>query len=203
MTNTKQAGGFTLIEILVSSAIMVILGFAFLGLQYILSENQTSAWRNYLSIENANGAVSTIAKELRSGKASETGSYLLEVANDQEIVFYSDYDYDSIVERVHYSLSGTELIKGIVEPSGDPLSYDLGTESNRIVTNIVRNAANPVFYYYNANWPTDTVNNPLPLADRISDSREIKITLSTNPDTANSDYNYNLESNVKVRMLNQ
>lgn len=201
-THSSNKSGFTLIEILVASAVMVLLGVAFVGLQYILSENQTSAWRNYLSIENANGAVSRFAKEIRNATQSELGSYPLELANDQEIIFYSDYDYDGIVERVHYSLTGTEFIKGIVEPAGDPLIYDAGTEINKTITNIVRNDTDPVFYYYNSDWPTDTVNNPLDVANRISDTTEIKIILSTNPDTATNEYNYQLESSVKVRMLN-
>lgn len=194
--------GFTLIEILVASALMVLLGTAFVGLQYILSENQTSAWRNYLSLENANGALSAFEKELRNARSSELGSYPLEIADDQQIIFYSDYDYDGTVERVHYNLSGTEFIKGIVEPAGDPLTYDVGTEVSKTITNIVRNDTEPVFYYYNSDWPTDTTNNPLDSADRISDTTEVKIIIKTNPESSLNEYNYQLESSVKVRMLN-
>jgi len=201
--NKNNVRGFTLIEILVASAIMVILAVAFLGIQYILSENQTSAWRNYLSIENANGAVSVLAKELRSATVSEIGSYPLEVANDQEIIFYSDYDYDGEVERIRYTLSGTILIKGVVEPTGDPLTYDSGGEKQKNVTEIVRNSTNPVFYYYNSGWPTDTANNPLALANRISDTRQVKIDLRTNPDPNDPSFDYILESDVKIRMLVQ
>jgi len=197
---SQSESGFTLIEVLVSAAIMVILGVAFLGLQYILSENQTSAWKNYLSIESANGAVSTFTKELRSANQSETGSYPLEVANDQEIIFYSDYDYDGVAERVRYTLSGTDLMKGIIEPTGDPLTYNLASESVRNLTNIIRNGTDPMFYYYNSDWPSDTTNNPLTLTYRISDTREIKLILSVNPNT--DDNNYILEGSVKVRMLN-
>lgn len=196
----QSESGFTLIEVLVSAAIMVILGVAFLGLQYILSENQTSAWQNYLSIESANGAVSMLTKELRSANQSETGSYPLEVAGDQEIVFYADYDYDNIAERVRYTLSGTELIKGITEPSGDPVSYNLANESVRTLTNIVRNGTDPAFFYYNSDWPGDSVNNPLIPADRISDTRQVKVILDINPSL--EDNNYTLEGMVKVRMLN-
>ena len=201
--NKNNVRGFTLIEILVASAIMVILAVAFLGIQYILSENQTSAWRNYLSIENANGAVSVLAKELRSATVSEIGSYPLEVANDQEIIFYSDCDYDGEVERIRYTLSGTILIKGVVEPTGDPLTYDSGGEKQKNVTEIVRNSTYPVFYYYNSGWPTDTANNPLALANRISDTRQVKIDLRTNPDPNDPSFDYILESDVKIRMLVQ
>jgi type II secretory pathway pseudopilin PulG len=200
--NYKNVSGFTLIEILVGSALIVLLGVAFVGLQYILSENQTSAWRNYLSLENANGAVSTFAKEIRNARQSELGSYPLVEANDQEIIFYSDYDYDGTVERVRYTLSGTNLVKGIIEPAGDPLIYDAGTEFNKTITNIARNETDPLFYYYNSDWPTDTTNNPLAIDDRISDTTEVKIILQTNPDASTSEYNYKLESSIKVRMLN-
>jgi prepilin-type N-terminal cleavage/methylation domain-containing protein len=120
--------GFTIIEILVASALLVVLSVAFVGLQYVLSQNQTSAWQSYQSIENANGVVNIISKELRNAQKSETGSYPLVTANDQSIVFYSDYDYDGISERVRYTLTGSQLVRGIVEPTGSPYSYNLASE---------------------------------------------------------------------------
>lgn len=197
----KYVRGFTLIEVLVSTALMVILAMGFLGLQYILSQNQVSAWRNYLSIEGANSAISTMAKELRDARPSESGGYPIEVANDQEIVFYSDIDYDDTVERVRYILSGNQLIKGIIKPVGQPVTYPPVNEVTKVVTDIVRNATTPVFYYYNGSWPTDTTNNPLTLANRISDTREVKIFLRTNPKSNMPTYDYSLESSVRIRML--
>ncbi len=194
--------GFTLIEVLVSSAILIILAAGFLGLQYITSQNQLSAWRNYLSIESANNAASSLSRELRDARASELGTYPLEVANDQEIIFYSDIDYDDIVERVRYTLSGTNLIKGVTEPSGDPVSYPPSSEKVRILTDIVRNASYPVFYYYNSDWPSDTANNPLPGSDRIAETRQVKIRLVTNSRSDQPNFDYTLESDVKIRMLN-
>src|SRR3990172_1413404 len=78
---TSKSGGFTLIEVLVSAAILVILASGFVGLQYILSQNQVSAWRNFQTIENANQAISAISKELRNAQASEIGSYPLDTTN--------------------------------------------------------------------------------------------------------------------------
>lgn len=115
--NSRQ-NGFTLIEILVASAILVILAFGFLGLQYIIGQNQVSVWKNYLSIEYANMTLSAISRELRDARQSDTGDYLLEKADDNEIIFYSDTDQNGSVERVRYTLSGNQLIKGIIKPSG-------------------------------------------------------------------------------------
>ncbi|KKQ52256.1 hypothetical protein A2865_02290 [Candidatus Woesebacteria bacterium RIFCSPHIGHO2_01_FULL_39_17] len=194
--------GFTLIEVLVSAAILVILAAGFLGLQFIISQNQVTAWRNYLAIEAANLSLSNISRELRDARQSGTGGYPLEVSNDQEIVFYSDIDYDAEVERVRYTLSGTELIKGTTEPVGEPATYPADSEKTKILTDIIRNGASPVFYYYNTDWPEDTTNNPLPLDLRISDTRHIKIILITNPKADSPDFDFILESDVRLRMLN-
>jgi prepilin-type N-terminal cleavage/methylation domain-containing protein len=202
-SENRNNSGFTLIEVLVSAALMVILASGFVGLQYILSQNQVSAWRNYQSIENANGAVSAITNQLRSAFTSEDGSYPLEKADDQNIIFYSDYDQDEIVERIRYTLSGSKLLRGVVEPTGSPYTYDLGTEKVKTITDIVRNGSNPIFYYYDVNWPEDTTNNPLPAEDRIADARMIKIILKTNPKADDSQHDFTLESDVKIRMLNQ
>ncbi|KKQ98399.1 MAG: hypothetical protein UT24_C0004G0021 [Candidatus Woesebacteria bacterium GW2011_GWB1_39_12] len=200
--SSQREGGFTLIEVLVSAAILVILAAGFLGLQFIISQNQVTAWRNYLAIEAANLSLSNLSRELRDARQSGTGGYPLEVPNDQEIVFYSDIDYDEEIERVRYTLSGTELTKGVIEPVGEPATYPADTEKTKIVTDIVRNASNPVFYYYNSDWPTDTTNNPLPSNLRISDTRQIKIILITNPKADSPEFDFRLESDVRLRMLN-
>jgi prepilin-type N-terminal cleavage/methylation domain-containing protein len=199
----KLTQGFTLIEVLVSAALMVILASGFVGLQYILSQNQVSAWRNYQSIENANGAVSAMANQLRGASNSEDGSYPLVTPDDQNIIFYSDYDQDGTTERIRYTLNGTELLRGITEPTGSPYTYNPMDEKVKTVTDIVRNGTDPIFYYYDANWPEDTTNNPLPSEDRIANARMVKIVLKTNPKENDPEHDFTLESEVKIRMLNQ
>lgn len=199
---SQSEQGFTLIEVLVASAILVILAFGFLAMQYIIGQNQVSVWRDYLSIESANSILSNIAKELRDARQSSTGTYLLEIADDDEIVFYSDIDYDGDIERVHYVLSGNVLTKGIVEPTGEPVSYPLESEKTRIITDIVRNEDNKIFFYFNSDWPQDTINNPLTQDTRISDTVQMKIYIKTNPKGNNSKQDYILETEVRLRNIN-
>lgn len=200
--NNTISEGFTLIEVLVAAAVLILLAAGFLGLQYIMSQNQVSAWNSYLSIEHANTAVSQITRELRDATQSGSGAYPLESASDQEIIFYTDVDFDMQVERVRYTLDGSNLIKGVIEPQGEPVIYPIDSEKERVVSEIVRNGSEPVFYYYNKNWPSDTTNNPLILADRISDTVQVKIILITNPKPLQDEFDYTLESDVKIRMLN-
>ena len=193
--------GFTLIEILVAAIIMVILGAGFLGLQYIYSQNQLVAWKNYLSIEDTNSAISTLVRELRDVRDADNGDYLLEVASDQEIIFYSDIDYDGAVERVRYTLSGSVLTKGVIEPTGVPVTYPSANERTKTVSDIIRNDTDTVFYYYNSDWPKDTVNNPLGPVSRITHTRLVKIVLSANPKPNDPGKDYVLETNTKMRNL--
>lgn len=195
--------GFTLIEILVAAVIMVILGAGFLGLQYIYSQNQLVAWKNYLSIEDANSTMTTLARELRNARDADNGDYLLEVASDQEIIFYSDTNSDGNVEKVRYTLTGTEFVKGTIEPTGDPVSYPLADEKVKVLTEIVRNESSPVFFYYNKDWPTDTTNNPLVPSDRIAETRVVKFILRSNTEAGEPDSDYVLESDVQIRMLRE
>ncbi|MFV1917299.1 MAG: type II secretion system protein [Patescibacteria group bacterium] len=201
--NSQLEKGFTLIEILITVVILGMLAAALLSLQYILSQNQILVWQSYLSVDEANADVTSLVREIRTAQAGENGSYHLEVAEDQELVFYSDSDFDGQVERLRYFLNGTQFIKGVIDPVGQPATYPSGNEAVKILTDNVRNAATPVFYYYNEDWPQDTVTNPLTTPATLSNVRLIRIflRLNTNPDEADKDYL--LESFSQIRTLKE
>jgi prepilin-type N-terminal cleavage/methylation domain-containing protein len=192
--------GFTLIEVLVSAAILVLLGAGFVGLQYIYTQNQVIAWQGFENIQDANRLVSAMTREIRGARESENGSYPLVEALDNSIIFYTDSDFNGSAERVRYTLSGNQLVKGVIKPVGQPATYPAANEQVIVLTENVRNAGQPPFYYYNGSWPDDTVNNPLLQERRIADTRMIKIILRLNTkDDPGSDYI--LESNILVRTL--
>lgn len=198
----NKRNGFTLVEILISLGIIAILGAGFLGLQYIISQNQISAWRNYQNIEDSNTIVTSFIKEIRNARQSDNGAYVLDTTSDQEIIFYSDVDLDGKVDKVRYTLNNNKLIRGVTKPTGNPAQYLVANEKVRVLSQNARNLSQPVFTYYNEDWPTDTVNNPLDLADRIANTRIVKIYLRINTKTNDPDSDYILESESKIRMLN-
>ncbi|OGM12691.1 hypothetical protein A3A76_04220 [Candidatus Woesebacteria bacterium RIFCSPLOWO2_01_FULL_39_23] len=197
----KNSRGMTLIEVLVAMTILGILGLGIVSLQYVLGKNQVLVINSYKSLDEANVSVTTFIKEIRAAKMSDNGAYLFDTLNDSEIKFYSDIDLDGVTEKVRYSLSGTNFIKGVIEPTGYPFTYLPANEVQTTLTTNVRNGTSPVFYYYNSDWPEDVTNNPLAAANRLSDTRIIKIYLIVNTLTNDPNKNYELESFGQIRML--
>jgi prepilin-type N-terminal cleavage/methylation domain-containing protein len=194
--------GFTLIEGLLSIVIIAILGLGFLGLQYILSQNQGLVFKSYLSIEDSNTGVREFTRQLRTARPGENGAYAIESVNANEIIFYSDVDFDDVAERVRYYLDNTTLYRGITEPTTQlPITYPLENEIIKELTSIVRNLSTPIFTYYNEDWPTDTTNNPLILPTDLSNIKTVGIYLRTNPVANEPDKDYVLQSYVNIRML--
>jgi prepilin-type N-terminal cleavage/methylation domain-containing protein len=94
--------GFTLIEMLVTLAIFVVAIGAVTA--FILSLYQTQAYNIEQSqaIEEARNGIETMTQELREATSGDDGSYIIEKAEDYEIIFYSDIDKDGETERVRY-----------------------------------------------------------------------------------------------------
>lgn len=193
--------GFTLIELLVSFLLISVIGFGIVGLQFIVNRNQLTSFQNYLTVDEANNSLAVVTREIRNTRYGDNGAYPLEVTNDNEIVFYSDIDYDNQTERVRYFRQGDTLYKAVIEPSGYPVSYPGANEKLATVTENIRNTQQ-LFYYYNGDWPVDTVNNPLS-ANRLSATKLIKTVVEINLKENEQNKNYLLESYAQIRMLKE
>ena len=98
----KIQKGFTLIETLVAIAIFILaLGAV---TTFIIMAYRTQAYTLGQSgaINEARRGIETMVKELREARMADDGSYIIEKAEDYEIVFYSDIDKDGLTERVRY-----------------------------------------------------------------------------------------------------
>lgn len=197
----KYSKGMTLIEVLIGIAILGMLGLGVLSLQYLLGQNQTLVYKNYVNVDEASSAVAQFSKEIRITRSSDNGVYALDTVDDFEIVFYSDIDFDDETEKVRYFLDGINFSKGIIEPIGYPAAYPQEAEKVKILTANARNGVEPTFYYYNSDWPDDTENNPLTLSERLNQTRTIKIYLRVNTTADEPEKDFVLESYIQPRML--
>lgn len=193
--------GISLLEIVLYIAIfsiitVIVTRFIVQGYKvYYFGQEQNDA------IRFAQRGVATMVKEIREARYGDNGAYPLEFADNQEFIFYSDIDQDDATERVRYFLEGTDFKKGVTNPSEvKPIDYN-GEETRTVLSQYVRNSADPIFYYYNGDWPKDTVNNPLPSPARLIETKLMRVYLRINvfPERAPDDFE--LESSTQVRNL--
>lgn len=196
----------TLMEVLVAIAVMLIVveGFTLLFVKswdtnkFILEEGLASA--------AASRATNKIIGELRHVRQADNGDYPVESGSDFDLKVYLDVDKDGVTERVHYFLDQDtdELKKGVTNPlATQPISYPATDDSVSVLTNYVVNAGtDPAFYYYNENYPGDTVNNPIATPVAVDQVRLIRVHLFVNINPVHAPDNINIESFADLRNLN-
>ena len=203
MRKITTQSGFTMIEILISMTILGLLGIGVLGLQYVLAQNQTVVLTSYLAIDEANNAISVMARELRGARTGENGAYPIAVANENEIIFYTDSDFDGVVDRIRYTLTENSLERGVIKPQGQPATYPVSTESVKVLSSNIRNLSLPMFTYYNGDWPEDVINNPLTLPVNLSEVKTVGIYLRLNTRADDPTKDFELNTFASIRMLKE
>lgn len=193
---------FSLIEAITMIFIFILSLTAVLSFIVYLYRTYGYNFRQVQAINEARQGVETMVKEIREARYGDDGSYPLEEAGNFQFIFYSDIDRDDAVERIRYFLSGTNFNKGVVEPSGDPPQYVLSNETISTLSSYVRNLPSEfIFTYYNGNWPSDTINNPLPTLTRLTETKLLHVYLKVNLNPNRAPTNFELESDVQIRNL--
>jgi len=198
---TNISPAFTLIETLLTLSLFLLVFGGLLGTIASLYKAHSFTLQQAQASNEARRAVKEFVREIREARQGDDGSYILEKADDQEIIFYSDIDKDDQTERVRYFLDGDKIKKGITKPQGNPLQYNPSQEQITDVIHFVRNGQEPIFYYYNGDWPADAANNPLPTPSRLKETKLIKIYLKLNVDPHKLPKSYELSSEVQIRNL--
>lgn len=197
--------GMTIIEMMIAIAIfeMGLVVFTLLLLNsyklnsFILEEGDASFV--------ASRGTSTLVKETREARQSDAGDYPLLSGDSFNLTFFSDVDGDGLTERIHYFLdfSTKQLKKGVTKPTGNPAVYASGDNSVSVVANyIINSSSQPVFFYYNKNYPGDTAHNPLPIPVNPVDVRIVKILLRVNITPNQAPDDINIEAFSELRNTN-
>ena len=150
------------------------------------------------STETARLQLKRIAKALRETRESDEGSYPLVEVSPQRIIFYSDVDSDAATERIRYELVGTKLERGVIRPSGEPISYNESDEETTVVASSVQNGEDAVFTYFTGDYPVDST--PLSPTD-LTEVKYIQFNLLIDADPLVDPGPVNLISQVQIRNL--
>ncbi len=194
----------TLIDVIVAISIFTI-GIGALSLFFINIWRQNSyALEMGQAAMSASRGVNEMVRYIREARQSDNGAYPVVSASDNDLVIYCDYDRDGKAERLRFYKSGTNLMMGVREPStGFPVTYASGYGETRVIASSVVNASNnPVFAYYNSNYPEDSVNNPIAMPVTVPNVRLLRVTLHVNIDPNRAPDNIQIQSFSQLRNLN-
>lgn len=152
MYTRQQQFGFTIVEVMISVAVFAIIG---VGTVLLIGSMFTTGGR--LSIVGADTdqgrqTAFRLMQELRNATVSNNGGYPLALASAQELIFYSNIDGGSDIERVRYYINNDRLYRGITKPSGSPFVYNPASETSFVVQNNLANGSDPLFYYYDGSY---------------------------------------------------
>ncbi len=169
--------GFTLIEIIITISIFLAIMFFVSALTNNIFSDSNKSLLSMDNIDQARIISFAFANEIRSATIGNNGSYPLNKAGQFEIIFYSNFGSGNplISNRIRYYVSDDNLYKGTIIPSGNPLTYDLSSESIKVVQSDLQNEETPLFYYYSGEY--DGSLDPLEDPVNINDVRFIKINL--------------------------
>ena len=192
----KRGDGFTLIEILFGIAIFVLI----VGVLTLFSRNvwiyNTFVSAGLVNVDSGRQMLKTMVSEIRTASTSDTGAYAISQALSSSFVFYSDIDNDSLKEKVRYFFAGTTLQKGVIKPTGSPLTYN---SANEKISTLAPNVTNTVFNYYDKNYDGTTAQLSLPV--NIPDIRLVKITITMDQNPNRSPMPKIFSTQVSIRNL--
>ncbi len=196
MMHIKYNSGLSLIETLVWIAVFISAMFALMTSVLYFYRTSNYTIQQASATVSAQHGIDQMIRSVREASYASNGAYPVVSLAGNDFKFYADIDGDFGIEQVHYYLSGTNLLKGVIEPSGDPSVYT-GTEVVSTVSEDVRNIAQStlIFTYYNKNGTL--------MSDytKIGDVRYVSARLLVDVDPNKSPIPLSLNSSAALRNL--
>lgn len=183
MSYRNSKNGLTLIEILFALGIFLMVVVLIGSFQKNIFFFNSITQKNLSAQMEGRRASKSVASDLRQASPSSLGAYPILQASSTSVTFYADTNSDGLKERIRYFLSGTDFRKGVVVPSGNPLTYNQANESiTTLVSNVTNLNAIPVFEYFDTNYAG--TSTPLTVPIDILSIRLVKLVLviDENPD---------------------
>lgn len=195
----KKNAGVSVVEFLFAVFVLAVVGTAiaifqkdFLSVSSIVSSGLDAQ-------QEARTALKRMSAEIRPMSISNSGAYSLAEASSTSMTFYSNIDSDAAKERVRYFLQNSELKRGILKPTGSPLTYN---PANEIITTMVRNIENgttTIFSYYDSNY--DGTSPALTQPVNILSVRLVKITVIIDRNASRPPAPVTMTTQVSLRNL--
>jgi type II secretory pathway pseudopilin PulG len=194
-----------MLELIVAIGIFTFVGMAIVVFQQSVLRNTKFLQSNLIAQQQARKTLATFSAEIRAAAPSASGGYAIESAGTSSIVFYSNIDGGTDVERVRYFLSTSTsptvfnvIKKGVVKPVGT--TYTLSSEKTVTLVNDIRNSSSsPLFSYFDKYYAGTTSAMTVPI--NISAVRHVKMEIVVDPNSTRSPAMQYYRTQVSIRNL--
>lgn len=191
--------GFTLIEVVVSMGIAAILivGVSIFQKDFLAFGDTLQS--GVATQQEAQNTLNQMVWEIRTAAPSSLGAYPIAEADAIHFIFYADDNDDGYPERIRYTLNGSNLERGVIHPTQNPVTYPTASEAVKLVATGVTNGTSPVFEYFDSS--ASSLTTPLTLPVDIPSIRLVRINLNIDLDTAKPPGATNVTTAVLIRNL--
>ncbi|MFH1246360.1 MAG: type II secretion system protein [Candidatus Liptonbacteria bacterium] len=194
---TKQRG-FTLIEVLIATALAAIIVLAIGKFSSTISSIGTVLNGSLQVNQDLQAATRALVTDIRSIQPSSLGGYPIEQASTSSFAFYSDVDQDGLAEWINYYATTSTLEEGIIKPTGDPLQYATSTEVKKIIVPNLKPGTG-IFQYFGSSYAG--TSTPLASPVDISEIRVVQISLTADISTSTAPKPFTYNSIITIRNL--
>lgn len=192
--------GFTLIEAFVALGMFALIAVAVAWFVIQSLRSNDIIWEQLKTQNDGRAVVEQFVDDIRRAEPSSIGGYPIEDASTSTFVFFANIDSDIGRERIRFFLDGTDMKKGVIQPSGDPINYS-GTENIVTVATDVVNLTKgaDLFEYYDETYPVTTT--PLTVPDDLTRIRAVRIQLELEKDPTETPVPLHVEATASIRNL--
>src|SRR3989344_2599040 len=188
--------GMTFIEVLVWISVFTLVMLAIVSTLLYFYRTNAYTLEQAEAVTSAQRALEQSVRIIREAAYSSQGAFPMHSIAADDLIFYADIDNDALIERVHYYISGTNLMRGTLDPTGNPPDYT-GGETATVIAQHVRNTAQGLstFRYY------DELGAEITNFANWTSVRFIKVSLAVNVNVATLPNQYVLSSSAAIRNL--
>lgn len=196
--NVRRQKGLTLIEVLITMALMTSVAFMITRFAGDLTDYSLRFNRSIFTQQEIQQTLQLIVPEIRSASQSSTGVYPIAEATTSSFKFYSDLDKDGDFEEVRYFLQSNIFKKGVIKPTGNPPTYPTSTE---VIYELVHNMGTSTIFYYYDNTATSTFSAPLSSPVDVLKIRTVEVRLIANQGTTSTQALTGVDNRATIRNL--
>ena len=186
----------TILEVFIWVVIFIFVIVATVSSILYFYRSNTTTINQASAISSGQHGLDEMMRVIREAAYANDGAYPITSMAANQFSFYADVDSDSFIEKLRYFLQGNTVVRGIIDPSGDPPVYT-GAEATSTIVEYVRNSAQGVttFAYYDKNGAL------MSDLSKIADVRFVTVNLRIDVDTTQLPDAITLRSSAGIRNL--